>query len=71
LNDTIEHGLITYKGLAAPEICDFLSREHSRQYYTARSELEIRKTENEKSRSGRLKIARQFTAGSKVRDYNK
>jgi len=27
LSHTIEHGMITYKGLPAPLICDYLSRE--------------------------------------------
>lgn len=33
LSHTVEHGLITYKGLPAPVICDFLSREASRERY--------------------------------------
>jgi kynurenine formamidase len=33
LSHTVEHGLITYKGLPAPIICDFLSREQSRRHY--------------------------------------
>src|ERR1051326_653517 len=33
LSHTIEHGLVTYKGLPAPLICDYLSREQSRSYY--------------------------------------
>ena len=35
LSHTIEHGLITYKGLPAPIICDYLSRENSKQIYEA------------------------------------
>src|SRR5438552_6322187 len=31
LSHTIEHGLVTYKGLPAPIICDYLSREESRK----------------------------------------
>jgi kynurenine formamidase len=31
LSHTISHGLITYKGLPAPVICDFLSREQLNQ----------------------------------------
>ncbi len=31
LSHTIEHGLITYRGLPAPWVCDFLSREQSRR----------------------------------------
>lgn len=33
LSHTIEDGLITYKGLPAPIICDYLSRQESKQYY--------------------------------------
>src|ERR1043166_3876786 len=45
LSHTIEHGLITYKGLPAPIICDFLSRERSRQLYTPGTEFQIGKIE--------------------------
>jgi arylformamidase len=45
LSHTIEHGLITYKGLPAPVICDFLSREQSREYYTPGTEFQIGKIE--------------------------
>ena len=41
LSHTIEHGLITYKGLLAPVICDFLSREQSRQHYAPGTEFQI------------------------------
>ena len=30
LSHTVEHGMITYKGLPAPIVCDYLSREASR-----------------------------------------
>jgi arylformamidase len=33
LSHTVEHGMVTYKGLPAPLICDFLSREASRAIY--------------------------------------
>lgn len=33
LSHTVEHGMITYRGLPAPTICDFLSREASRASY--------------------------------------
>ncbi|MBV8063230.1 MAG: hypothetical protein JOY51_06515, partial [Nevskia sp.] len=33
LSHTVEHGMITYKGLPAPLICDHLSREASRALY--------------------------------------
>lgn len=45
LSHTIEHGLITYKGLPAPIICDFLSREQSRSYYAPGTEFQIGKIE--------------------------
>jgi len=45
LSHTISHGLITYKGLPAPIICDFLSREQSRQHYAPGTEFQIGKIE--------------------------
>ncbi len=45
LSHTIEDGLITYKGLPAPVICDFLSREQSRQHYGEGTEFQIGKIE--------------------------
>jgi arylformamidase len=45
LSHTIEDGLITYKGLPAPIICDYLSREDSRQLYEAGTEFQIGKIE--------------------------
>ena len=33
LSHTVEDGMITYKGLPAPVVCDFLSREASRDHY--------------------------------------
>lgn len=41
LSHTIEHGMITYKGLPAPIICDFLSREASRALYAPGTEFHI------------------------------
>jgi arylformamidase len=41
LSHTIEHGMITYKGLPAPLICDFLSREASRKLYAPGTEFHI------------------------------
>src|SRR6516225_7203942 len=41
LSHTIEHGMITYKGLPAPLICDFLSREASRANYAPGTEFHI------------------------------
>lgn len=45
LSHTIEDGLVTYKGLPAPVICDYLSREASRQYYEEGAEFQIGKIE--------------------------
>jgi kynurenine formamidase len=42
---TVEHGLITYKGLPAPLICDYLSREASRRLYAPGTEFHIGKIE--------------------------
>ena len=45
VSHTIEHDMITYKGLPAPIICDFLSRERSRQLYAPGTEFHIGKIE--------------------------
>ena len=45
LSHTIEDGLITYEGLPAPVICDFLSREASRAHYGPGTEFHIGKIE--------------------------
>ncbi len=45
LSHTVEHGMITYKGLPAPVISDHLSREQSRQNYTKGTEFHIGKIE--------------------------
>lgn len=45
LSHTIENGLITYKGLPAPIICDYLSREQSRNVYEEGTEFQIGKIE--------------------------
>src|SRR5215216_6125853 len=42
---TIEHGMITYKGLPAPVISDHLSREESRSRYAPGTEFHIGKIE--------------------------
>jgi arylformamidase len=41
LSHTVEHGLETYRGLPAPIICDFLSREASRDRYAPGTEFHI------------------------------
>ena len=43
LSHDIEDGMITYKGLPAPVICDHLSRLQSRQVYAAGTEFQIGK----------------------------
>lgn len=43
LSHTVEHGMITYKGLPAPVISDFLTREDSRSHYAAGTEFHIAK----------------------------
>lgn len=45
LSHTISDGLVTYKGLPAPIICDYLSREQSREIYEAGTEFQIGKIE--------------------------
>jgi kynurenine formamidase len=45
VSHVIEHGMITYKGLPAPLICDFLSREQSRSHYAPGTEFHIGKIE--------------------------
>ena len=42
---TIEHGMVTYKGLPAPVMCDFLSREASKKIYAPGTEFNIGKIE--------------------------
>ena len=41
LSHSVEHGMVTYRGLPAPIICDFLSREASRSIYAADTEFHI------------------------------
>lgn len=45
LSHTIEHGLITYRGLPAPIICDYLSREESKKLYEPGTTFQIGKIE--------------------------
>jgi arylformamidase len=44
VSHTVEHGMVTYKGLPAPVICDFRSREESRSIYDG-AEFQIGKVE--------------------------
>jgi kynurenine formamidase len=45
VSHVVEHGMITYRGLPAPLICDFLSREQSRSIYAQGTEFQIGKIE--------------------------
>ncbi|HVN15132.1 MAG TPA: cyclase family protein [Anaerolineales bacterium] len=45
LSHTVYDGLVTYKGLPAPIICDYLSREASRERYAPGTEFQIGKVE--------------------------
>jgi kynurenine formamidase len=45
VSHVVEHGMITYRGLPAPLICDFLSREQSRAHYATGTEFQIGKIE--------------------------
>jgi len=42
---TIENGLVTYKGLPAPVICDYLGREESKKFYEEGTTFQIGKIE--------------------------
>jgi arylformamidase len=41
VSHTVEHGMLTYKGLPAPLICDYLSRADSRARYAPGTEFQI------------------------------
>jgi kynurenine formamidase len=45
VSHSLEDGMVTYKGLPAPIICDYLSREASRARYAAGTEFQIGKIE--------------------------
>jgi kynurenine formamidase len=45
LSHTIEAGMTTYPGLPGPVVCDFLSREASREIYAPGTEFQIGKLE--------------------------
>src|ERR671937_211583 len=45
VSHVVEHGMVTYKGLPAPLVCDFLSREQSRSHYAEGTEFHIGKVE--------------------------
>jgi len=41
LSHTVEDGMITYRGLPAPVVCDFMSYEGSRSHYAPGTEFQI------------------------------
>jgi kynurenine formamidase len=45
VSHAVEHGMVTYRGLPAPLVCDFLSREQSRSHYAPGTEFHIGKIE--------------------------
>jgi arylformamidase len=45
VSHVVEHGMVTYKGLPAPIICDYLSREASRTRYAPGTEFQIGRIE--------------------------
>ena len=45
LSHTVEDGMVTYRGLPAPIICDYMSREDSRSHYADGTEFQIGKIE--------------------------
>lgn len=53
VSHTMESGMLTYKGLPAPMICDYLARDASRKLYTAGTEFQI----------GRIDMAGRRSAG--------
>ena len=45
VSHTLEHGMITYQGLPAPMMCDYLTHEQSRAHYASGTEFHIGKIE--------------------------
>src|SRR3954454_9993238 len=45
VSHVVENGMVTYKGLPAPLVCDFLSREQSRSHYAPGTEFQIGRVE--------------------------
>lgn len=45
LSHTVKNGMVIYKGLPAPVVCDYLSRHASRECYAAGTEFQIGKIE--------------------------
>ncbi|HVK17152.1 MAG TPA: cyclase family protein [Fimbriiglobus sp.] len=45
VSHVVEDGMVTYRGLPAPLVCDFLSREQSRSHYAPGTEFHIGRIE--------------------------
>ena len=45
VSHVVEHGMVTYQGLPAPLICDYLSREASMDHYDEGTTFQIGKIE--------------------------
>src|SRR5438874_8580838 len=45
VSHVVEHGMVTYRGLPAPLVCDYLGREQSRSHYAPGVEFHIGKVE--------------------------
>ncbi len=45
VSHTVEDGMLTYRGLPAPVICDYWSREYSKQFYSEGTSFHIGKIE--------------------------
>jgi kynurenine formamidase len=45
VSHTVESGMLTYEGLPAPHVCDYLSREASRKLYSPGTEFQIGRIE--------------------------
>lgn len=45
LSHAVEHGMVTYRGLPAPVVCDFMSREASRSHYAEGTSFHIGRIE--------------------------
>src|SRR5690606_32393847 len=45
LSHVVESGVVTYRGLPAPVVCDYLSREASREHYAEGTEFQIDRIE--------------------------
>lgn len=45
VSHVVRDGLVTYKGLPATIVCDYISREQSRDHYAPATEFQISKIE--------------------------